>query len=340
MKNKLIIITLLGISVLFTAVPALAYNEPAELGLEPLMTGKIQGTDTHFEIKDSEYLNISLQSSKEITIDLESVPRMISMDVSSSTDFTSTDLFINGLEPNTTYYKYEDSYKNKIVFISNKNGSYSFAQDLTQPHHIWIQPEKNAEIQSKGIQSLSGGDGVVFLPEECGTYGIWDEQTSTCSLTQDLIENIEITENNITFNSSIIANNVSEIFFGIDLYGSDNNRIFDNTILNNQFGIFIHTSDDNRIYHNNILNNHIQARSLYDTGNSFDNDYPSGGNYWSDYTGIDEKSGPNQDEPGSDNIGDTGYSFYHGIERRTDRYPFIEQSGWEGPNIQSGSDFG
>jgi len=42
-------------------------------------------------------------------------------------------------------------------------------------------------------------------------------------------------------------------------------------------------------------------------GNLWDNDYPSGGNYWSDYVGVDVKRGPNQDLPGSDGIGDTPY---------------------------------
>ncbi|NIV92547.1 hypothetical protein GWN42_07015 [candidate division KSB1 bacterium] len=32
---------------------------------------------------------------------------------------------------------------------------------------------------------------------------------------------------------------------------------------------------------------------------------PAGGNYWSDYTGVDKFSGPNQNETGSDGIGDT-----------------------------------
>jgi hypothetical protein len=35
--------------------------------------------------------------------------------------------------------------------------------------------------------------------------------------------------------------------------------------------------------------------------------YPSGGNYWSDYTGKDLKSGPYQNVTGSDGIGDTPY---------------------------------
>ncbi|MFQ6084384.1 MAG: PKD domain-containing protein, partial [Candidatus Aminicenantia bacterium] len=57
------------------------------------------------------------------------------------------------------------------------------------------------------------------------------------------------------------------------------------------------------------------------------NGYPSGGNYWSDYIGIDLYSGPNQDQPGSDGIGDAPYTFYGG----QDNYPFMVENGWEVP---------
>jgi len=42
--------------------------------------------------------------------------------------------------------------------------------------------------------------------------------------------------------------------------------------------------------------------------NVWDYGYPSGGNYWSDYTGVDVYNGPNQNVPGSDGIGDSNYT--------------------------------
>jgi len=41
--------------------------------------------------------------------------------------------------------------------------------------------------------------------------------------------------------------------------------------------------------------------------NIWDDGYPSGGNYWSNYTGLDLFSGPYQNETGGDGIGDTPY---------------------------------
>jgi hypothetical protein len=52
MANKLIIIILLGISALFTAVPALAYNEAPEPELEPSMAGIIEGTESYTPEQD------------------------------------------------------------------------------------------------------------------------------------------------------------------------------------------------------------------------------------------------------------------------------------------------
>jgi hypothetical protein len=49
--------------------------------------------------------------------------------------------------------------------------------------------------------------------------------------------------------------------------------------------------------------------------NFWDNDYPSGGNYWSDYSGVDFNSGPYQNLTANDGIGDTPYTI--------DRYPLM-----------------
>jgi len=54
--------------------------------------------------------------------------------------------------------------------------------------------------------------------------------------------------------------------------------------------------------------------------NRWDNGYPSGGNYWSNYTGVDLHSGSNQDETGSDSIGDTACAI---DVNNTDRYPLM-----------------
>ena len=65
----------------------------------------------------------------------------------------------------------------------------------------------------------------------------------------------------------------------------------------------------------------------YDDGfeNQWDKGYPDGGNYWSDYIGMDENSGPNQNLTGSDDIGDIPYILYHksNQDKNQDNYPLM-----------------
>ena len=99
------------------------------------------------------------------------------------------------------------------------------------------------------------------------------------------------------------------------------NVVANNTIADNgSFGIKVEVTYDNRIYHNNFVNNTISA--VTDSLNQWDNGYPSGGNYWSDYADIDLYGGPYQNETGSDGIWDHPYI----IDRNNqDNYPFKER---------------
>ena len=117
--------------------------------------------------------------------------------------------------------------------------------------------------------------------------------------------------------NTVERNTLSENLRGAYLYYSFNNTISRNNIsLSSEYGFFLEFSNNSTIHHNNIIDNLNQA---YDIGNnSWDNGYPSGGNYWSDYTGLDQFSGPNQDVPGSDGIGDTPYIIDADSQ---DRYP-------------------
>jgi len=122
---------------------------------------------------------------------------------------------------------------------------------------------------------------------------------------------------NSIFCNEIIKNNG----FGIYLSSSDNNNISLNNITNNTWGgVYLFYSSDNRFCHNNFINNTDQVDSSYGSVNTWDDGYPSGGNYWSDYTGVDNYTGPYQDETGSDGIGDTPYVI---DENNVDHYPLM-----------------
>jgi len=124
---------------------------------------------------------------------------------------------------------------------------------------------------------------------------------------------------NIVFGNKITNNGGAGIEFYQDSF---NNIVCENDIRNNSIGIYLNASN-NKIYHNNFVNNTIQASIENSRVNTWDDGYPSGGNCWSNYTGVDVKSGPNQDQLGSDGIGDTP----HVIDaNNTDHYPLMPPS--------------
>src|SRR4030065_968202 len=106
-------------------------------------------------------------------------------------------------------------------------------------------------------------------------------------------------------NCKIVGNNITENVDGIRIDNSTSNLIVGNNITSNRHGT--HPFQGNTFYHNNFINS-TDKHVYFDSPNHidiWDNGYPSGGNYWDNYTGVDEKKGPSQNEAGSDGIGDT-----------------------------------
>lgn len=132
------------LAVVFVA-SAFAQDEPVVdeplLDEELQMPGTIEGTGTYFEVTDSEYLNIVLQSSEPVHLTLESVPQMVVMHIEAAEGASSTWITLTGFAPSTTYYKYEDDYHNGVAFTTDGSGSYTYAQDLAIPHLVFIQPQ-------------------------------------------------------------------------------------------------------------------------------------------------------------------------------------------------------
>jgi len=166
-------------------------------------------------------------------------------------------------------------------------------------------------VTVEGLELNNNGQGILFI-----------------NTTNSRITNNNIAVNNLgvylldSYNNNILENNITENNgFGVHLEYSDNNNISLNNITNNTWGgVYLFYSSDNRFCHNNFINNTDQVDSSYGSVNTWDDGYPSGGNYWSDYTGVDNYTGPYQDETGSDGIGDTPYVI---DENNVDHYPLM-----------------
>ncbi|UCE38894.1 MAG: right-handed parallel beta-helix repeat-containing protein, partial [Thermoplasmata archaeon] len=124
-------------------------------------------------------------------------------------------------------------------------------------------------------------------------------------------------------NCNNIVNNSLSNGTAIYAYFSSNNTIIINTIFDGYWGIILDSCTNNKIFHNNFMNNEKQA---FDNSynNVWNDTYPSGGNYWSDYSGVDNNKSPNQNIPGKDGIGDTPYPIIEGGAGAKDNYPLME----------------
>ncbi|UCE91515.1 MAG: right-handed parallel beta-helix repeat-containing protein [Methanobacteriota archaeon] len=101
------------------------------------------------------------------------------------------------------------------------------------------------------------------------------------------------TQVNITGNS--ISRNGFNCY-GIEIYQCNWGNISENNIFDNYVGLRLSIGTTNfRVFHNNFINNTYQAYDVL--SNTWDDGYPSGGNYWDDYTDWDNDTDGIWDNP-------------------------------------------
>jgi parallel beta-helix repeat protein len=110
--------------------------------------------------------------------------------------------------------------------------------------------------------------------------------------------------------------------YGMMILYAHSNTIYNNTISeNSNIGIGLSYSTNNVIYRNRIINNSIQADDDNPANNNWHHPGLLEGNYWSDYTGLDDGSGLGKHAIAGDGIGDT--KIPHPISN-FDYYPFVD----------------
>ncbi|UCB60881.1 MAG: right-handed parallel beta-helix repeat-containing protein [Candidatus Bathyarchaeota archaeon] len=161
-----------------------------------------------------------------------------------------------------------------------------------------------------------------------------DYGVSLDSSTATVIHSNLIKENNMTgidfYNSwdNHILQNAIELndLDGItlrDVYCRYNTIIGNGIVANIQNGVaFLGLANNNTIFHNVFINNTANAFPGNET-NFWDDGYPSGGNFWSDYLGNDIYRGPFQNETGYDGIGDELHLLSWAPKPNIDRYPLM-----------------
>jgi len=198
---------------------------------------------------------------------------------------------------------------------------------------IELSGRSNVTIQNVNIEAFDHG---IYLYESGGNsihgnnitansyYGIWLEDSSNNGIYgNSLTNNYSGITVDYSSNNSVSGNNITaSVYGGIEISFSSNNGVDGNNIKDNYYGIIVDYSSNNTFYHNNFINNteHVEFSIVESWENVWDNGYPSGGNYWDNYTGLDLFSGPYRNVTGSDGIGDESYVVY---ENNVDNYPFV-----------------
>ncbi|MCI5146805.1 MAG: hypothetical protein D3923_15090, partial [Candidatus Electrothrix sp. AR3] len=160
--SKILNAMITALFLFFMVLPVAAQEGVAE---------SVYGTSDFFVVSTPNSLPITVESSKIITVEIESNPEIIIFNVEADVGAASTDLSVSGLTPVTDYYKYEDGFGNLTVVSTDENGVLRYTQDLTTEHIVFIKPNPS----------------TVYIPGNT-TVGTWDSVNRVYTLTQDINE--------------------------------------------------------------------------------------------------------------------------------------------------------
>jgi parallel beta-helix repeat protein len=247
-----------------------------------------------------------------------------------------------------------------IMLALSCNSSIAGNNITANSNGVWLEESFNNTVSGNNINNCIVGvviccassnntvSGNNITKNDWGVNVVGENIVSSNNITNNRYSGVEchsfkgaISGNNITNNTYyygihfysssngiIFGNNITNNNYGVYFYSSFNNTVLGNNITKNDYGVYLVLSSNNRFYHNNIIDNTLQV-CVTTSGytNFWDESYPSGGNYWSDYNGTDVFSGSYQNETGSDGIGDTPYVIPVFNANNADNYPLMKPYG-------------
>ncbi len=204
------------------------------------------------------------------------------------------------------YIENVDVLTNPGINIYSFSGSPSdtIIRSAADNKHVFNITSSPGSVSISGFTITGTVPGQMCGDDLCSGVYVWASSAG--------ISNNYITGNNagITYrdrnNFNISNNNISLNSRGINLINATGSTINDNYISYNNEGISLdNTSYNNTIYHNDIIGNNIQASDNNLCSNSWYDPTLLEGNYWSDYSGLDDGSGTGKHAIAGDGIGDT-----------------------------------
>ncbi|KAF5411285.1 MAG: hypothetical protein C5S47_04370 [Candidatus Methanogasteraceae archaeon] len=275
--------------------------------------------------------------------------KVITVDDSGGADFTKIQDAIDVANDGDTIYTYNGTYNGnlyiwKSLTLQGENSKETFVK-LIQNDSSNVVVAGTEGVTISGFTMISNKS--LFNPEKTHLSGIELYHVNKCNISNNIVSDFwgGIGGSRFSF-CNFTGNDISNNSYGIYVWNCSysniaGNRVYlnekgiaicgwscNNTVINN--GIFLNGlgastgnyCDFNKIYHNDFVENDEQACNWNYRTNFWDSGYPAGGNYWSDYTSVDNFNGPYQNLTGCDGIGDDPYPIPHGSNK--DYYPLIE----------------
>jgi lysozyme len=239
-------------------------------------------------------------------------------------DYPTIQKAINAASPGDTIYVraatyYENVVINKTVQFIGENRENTIIDGNGADYVITIRVDN---VVIKGFTISNGSSTGIYIGffqnvtiqnnniTTNGHYGIYLDGSFN-TIKNNMVANHLSTGISVGSNNTLIGNTITNTFeIGVVL--GSNNTFSGNTVINNYAGILLGSS--NKVFHNNFINNTVQVYHSYVS--IWDDGYPSGGNYWSDY----RERYPDAQELDGSGIWDTPYVI---DANNTDRYPLM-----------------
>ena len=224
-----------------TLMIAVALGIVAPAAAQPELPGETRGTGTYFALPDSPYLPVTLHSSVSVSVTLRSVPEIVSLTIDPDTNAGSAQFTLGGFAANRTYYRYTDNGLNPVTFSTDATGSFTYTQDLTQPHHVWFRDRPSTYNL---YDNATGGN--------CTAFGTWDWPTKTCTMTANVSQSIFIQANGITLDGNGFSSLSSDYYYAVYSFGYSNVTIKNLNVSGSTDGIIVGRGTDITVTNNTV----------------------------------------------------------------------------------------
>ncbi len=217
------------------------------------------------------------------------------------------------------------------IFLNDSENNYVYANRVSSMYDsIWLDGSSNNSLTQNTVSTAYYGNGIILL-DSSNYNAIVGNDVTNCDeglslrsssnfgiIVGNTIEgNFRGLENIGSSNDTIARNDISNSgWFNFRLSGCSGDLVYENSITGNAISIWLASSSNNSIYHNFIGS--MDVTLVAPNSNTWDDGYPSGGNYWVGANLTDRFSGAYQNITGSDGICDSPVVLN---ANNTDRYP-------------------